>query len=135
MAENGSYRNTKEDGVTEKLLPMKHSQADGSPEIKIRTPGRSACHRTESIRLKRFDLIPDAISTFQAAREGRLKILKNLDEIGENLEENDTNGFAPIHHATRANHVEIIRFLLDSGVDLDTKGGIYQLTPLHVSVR
>lgn len=121
--------------VKEKLLPRNPSSPGGSPVIKIRMPGKNTCHRTESIRLKRFDLISDDLSPFQAAREGRLITLKHWKESGDSLDERDENGFAAIHHATRANKVEALKFLLDVGVHLDATGGPNQLTPLHISVR
>lgn len=135
MSTNGPSSPSKKDAATESLLQKDHPEI-ASPKIKIRTPGRSStCKRSESIRLKRFDLIPDDITVFQAAREGRVTVLNNLKESGENLVEKDTNGFTSIHHAARANQVKSIEFFLDSGVDVDLKGGIQQLTPLHISVR
>ena len=43
--------------------------------------------------------------------------------------------FCPIHHAVRANETEVIKFLLDNGVDANIQGGTNLLTPLHISVR
>jgi len=138
MDANGSIlSDSKQHEATEKLLPSNQVTVDGSPVIRIRTPGgkssRSNQH-TNSFRLKRFDLVSDDISPHQAAQEGRLVVLRHLKENGESLEETDANGFTPLHHGTRANQIEIIRFLLDSGVDPNSRG-VDELTPLHVSVR
>lgn len=134
MESNGGLADSTHE-AKEKLLPGSSSSPGGSPIIKIRMPGKKSCHRTDSIRLKRFDLISDDLSLFQAAREGRLITLKHWKESGDSLDERDDKGFAAIHHATRANKVEVLRFLLDAGVDVDSRGGPNQLTPLHISVR
>ena len=83
----------------EKLLPSSDEKVDdiGTPLIKIRTPGRNSRsnYPSDYIRLKRFDLISQDFSPHQAAKEGQLKILKDLKESGESLDERDANGFLP----------------------------------------
>jgi ankyrin repeat protein len=140
METNGSpFPDQKTNGAAEKLLPSSENkdEGDGSPVIKIRNPGKwsRSSYRSNSIRLKRFDLISEDFTPHEAAKEGRLKILKDLKESGESLEERDCKGFSPIHHAVRANQSLVIEYLLDSGVDANTKGGKNEITPLHVSVR
>lgn len=139
MTSNGSSLQSREtNDAKEKLLLSPHDddKSLGTPLIKIRTPGRnSRSNYFNFIRLKRFDLFSEDFPPHVAAKEGQLKTLMDLKESGESLEERDSNGFGPIHHAVRANQLAVIEFLLDNGVDANSEGGYNLLTPLHISVR
>jgi len=54
-----------------------------------------------------------------AAATGNLKALEKIASWSKStLLERDDNGWAPIHEATRGNHVEVIKFLLYHGEDV-----------------
>lgn len=40
------------------------------------------------------------------------------------------NSYAPLHYATRANHVRVMRFLLEAGADVNVGDG-YGRTPMY----
>mmetsp|Transcript_42085 Transcript_42085/g.127666 ORF Transcript_42085/g.127666 Transcript_42085/m.127666 type:complete len:305 (+) Transcript_42085:795-1709(+) len=57
-----------------------------------------------------------------AADAGEMDKLRRIAEFSRgDLDAADSNGWRPLHEAARAGRVEVIRFLLDNGADLNTR--------------
>jgi len=68
----------------------------------------------------------DTLYAHYAAQEGDLEVLKNIAEKKkELLFIADANGWTPFHESARAGNVDIIKFLIEAGSDLQqvTKNG------------
>lgn len=70
-----------------------------------------------------------------AAVEGRFDVFEVLKARGASLESIDAFGFTTIHRAVQANSVDVVRSLLNAGVNVDTRGGVRNETPLHRAAR
>ena len=70
----------------------------------------------------------------QAVREKNIWYLRQISQTVQNLDAVDGNGFAPLHHASSRNDVEMISVLLDCDANINCRGH-QLLTPLHVAVR
>lgn len=60
-----------------------------------------------------------ATSAHSAAQMGSLERLKKHSD--EFLSRVDINGWAPIHEASRAGHLDVVRHLVDQGVDFNLR--------------
>lgn len=70
-----------------------------------------------------------------AAVSGRSDVFELLKARGASLISIDAFGFTTIHRAVQANSVDIVRSLLNAGVNVDTRGGVRNETPLHRAAR
>ncbi|KAF7951389.1 hypothetical protein EAE96_006702 [Botrytis aclada] len=70
-----------------------------------------------------------------AAASGRSDVFEVLKARGASLTSIDAFGFTTIDRAIQANSVDIIRSLLNAGVNVDTRGGVRNETPLHRAAR
>ena len=64
----------------------------------------------------------------RAAETGRWPAIPILADLGFPLE--GPTGRGPLHHATAANHLDTIRYLVERGADTDAKDPTYDSTPL-----
>jgi len=78
------------------------------------------------------------ISLQQAARDGRLDIVKNhIETIGRDkkkLNKKDSENTTALHYAVRYNHVLIVKLLVESGASVNVQGE-HGATPLHYASR
>lgn len=66
-----------------------------------------------------------------AASDGDLPLVKQYIESGKfSANSKDPNGYTPIHAAALYNHIELLRYLIQSGGDINIKDGDGD-TPLH----
>ena len=70
----------------------------------------------------------------QAIREKNIAYLRQCSQTGQDLNNVDGCGFAPLHHASSRNDIEMISMLLDCEANINCQGK-HLLTPLHVAVR
>lgn len=70
----------------------------------------------------------------QAVREKNISYLRQRSQTGQDLDAVDGSGFAPLHHASSRNDMEMISVLLDCDANINCQGH-QLLTPLHVAVR
>jgi len=72
-----------------------------------------------------------------AAQDGDLKTLNEIASLDQiQLIQKDKNGWEPIHEAARFGNFEIVKFLVDNGVDVNerTEYG-YGVTPLAIALE
>ena len=73
----------------------------------------------------------------EAAKFGDLEHLKDVGRTKkEDLFAQDSNGWQPIHEAARAGHLDVVKYLIKEGANVDARtnqgrGG----TPLYLSVK
>lgn len=72
-------------------------------------------------------------SIFNACVNGDLeKVKKFISQKGKSIVNNqDKNGYAPLHYASRNNHFEICKYLLESGANVNLKTKSCKSTALH----
>mmetsp|Transcript_22627 Transcript_22627/g.31546 ORF Transcript_22627/g.31546 Transcript_22627/m.31546 type:complete len:172 (+) Transcript_22627:295-810(+) len=74
-------------------------------------------------------------SACAAAQRGHLKKLEHMIERHPEVVNSDgglnTSGYTPLHYASREGHVNIVRLLLNSGVQVDASTRAGSATPLH----
>ena len=70
-----------------------------------------------------------------AAKIGDLKILAKLNDYGAELEGLDVNGYCPLHVACIFGHVDIIKYLLESAVDVNKRTNISLNSSLHIATE
>jgi len=63
----------------------------------------------------------DSLAAHEAAKNGKLKDLKEMDKKRQKelFNSKDENGWSPIHEGVRGGHKEIIDFLLEHGADIN----------------
>ena len=62
-----------------------------------------------------------------AASSGHLDIVKTLVEAGSRLDDVDKFGRSPLLWATTGNYVEVVKFLLQAGASVTSKGNWHAL--------
>ncbi len=70
---------------------------------------------------------------FEAVRSGDLEKIKRLVKK-ENVNLKDFEGASLLHVAAEFSHTEVVRFLIDSGADVNAKN-LNGWTPLHLAAR
>ena len=76
---------------------------------------------------------------FKAAQEGTFGDVRRFIEEGiSSVNEKDNNGFTPLHCAQYNKNVEVIKYLIDQGADINAKSKATEtfpdVTPLHIAV-
>lgn len=64
----------------------------------------------------------------RAAATGRWNAIPLLAELGFSF--SGSNGRTPLHHAAADNNIDLIRFLVELGADLEARDPVYHSTPL-----
>lgn len=80
---------------------------------------------------------PETPEVHQAAAAGDLPLLQALAKDDQTkLQHQDRNGWQPIHEAIRGGHANVVRYLLESGADINsrTRGGMGS-SPLNVAME
>ena len=83
------------------------------------------------------DIIPKSLH--QIARDGDVRILETLpedklEELSIRINELDEKLLTPLHYAARYSNVEMMKFLIGLGADLNRRGDD-DMTPLHYAAR
>lgn len=105
----------------------------GGIEELLWNPGRTTSKRKIKISVDTTTSSVSPLSIHQISARGDLNALDALVSINPDvIHEKDKNGWQPIHEAARGGHTEMIKYLLDNGVDINarTNGGIGG-TPLY----
>jgi ankyrin repeat protein len=72
--------------------------------------------------MKKKALEKGATEAHIAAREGYLDGLRQLVEVNEEIvNAQDQNGWTPLHEAVRSKNIEVVRFLLQNGADVNLR--------------
>jgi ankyrin repeat protein len=72
--------------------------------------------------MKNKELEKGATEAHVAAREVRLEELRRLVEVNEKfVNAQDHNGWTPLHEGVRSKNIEVVRFLLESGADVNLR--------------
>jgi len=74
-------------------------------------------------------------SVLQAAAAGDINQVKTLLSQGVDINVKDDGGLTPLHHAIKEGHMELARFLIDHGADLEAKERKWDYTPLLYAVQ
>ena len=70
-----------------------------------------------------------------AASHGRIDVVRQLLEQGENIEaRRGDNGSTPLHTAARGGHTEVVRLLLERGANIEAMTTSHGATPLDSAV-
>jgi ankyrin repeat protein len=71
-----------------------------------------------------------------AAENGRLELIKYLQENGESLSIPDRSmQWTPLQFAARGGHVGVVRYLVETGVDVNATDTLYGSRPIHLAAR
>ncbi|XP_049829204.1 ankyrin-3-like [Schistocerca gregaria] len=68
-----------------------------------------------------------------AAKKGYVKEIQRLLEIGADVGARDWLGITALHFAAYGGHVEAVKYLVESGAQVDTLTTFLQITPLHMA--
>lgn len=91
--------------------------------------------KRQSQSSKSIDSIAERETCHQLATEGNLEGLKSaLETPGTNLKDPDVNGATLLHRAAMGNKVEVMKYLIESGIALDLRDNDGN-TALHVAVQ
>ncbi|KAI9594733.1 ankyrin repeat-containing domain protein [Syncephalis fuscata] len=76
------------------------------------------------------------MSMHHAAQQGDLSAIRQLIESGDNkVNDRDFQNVTALHWASINSRLEIVRYLLDQGAEVDAVGGDLLATPLHWACR
>ena len=71
-----------------------------------------------------------------AVRDGRYdQIVKALQKKGVDVNERDKEGFTPLYEASKNGHPEIVKLLLEAGVDMNKACTTDDFTPLYIASK
>ncbi|ATX81786.1 serine/threonine-protein phosphatase 6 regulatory ankyrin repeat subunit A [Mariprofundus ferrinatatus] len=73
-------------------------------------------------------------SWFNSAKEGDLKSLQQTLESGFEINSTDQNGNSALHYASQGAHLDVMRFLIEHGADLNLQNSRLS-TPLHLTAK
>ncbi|BAE65354.1 ankyrin repeat protein [Aspergillus flavus] len=103
-----------------RAIPPKVTHEDASVELKTMNPERGAARGS----------IPLGEDIMQIARIGEVPAMQRLfDEKKFSANHKDEEGITPLHWAAINNQYAMCKFLLDSGADVNAKGGESVATP------
>lgn len=68
---------------------------------------------------------------WHAAQNGDLKRVQKLINQGTSADKRDNSGYTALHYAVRAGYMEICRFLLSKGANVNATTRSGKATPLH----
>jgi WD40 repeat protein len=71
---------------------------------------------------------------FKAAAQGRLEIVQDLVAYGASVNAKDKSGSTPLFLATRARNIDVCRWLLEHGAEVDDRCTKQSLTALQAAV-
>lgn len=71
----------------------------------------------------------------EAARKGRLEVVKLLIEKGANINAGDNEGRKALHCAVYGGNTDVMQTLLKAGADINTKENTSDFTPLHLAAE
>jgi ankyrin repeat protein len=57
----------------------------------------------------------------KAAKEGNLKLVKELVSKGADVNAKDKYGRTPLHYAAKEGHLDVVKFLVSKGADVNAK--------------
>ena len=77
------------------------------------------------------DRLKDETPLLKAARRNHLPVLQLLQERGADLRARNLDGEMAIHLAALCGHINVIRIMLDSGVEVDIRDPLWNETALH----
>ena len=139
---NSAYETLKKIGSTRKRTPTR-SKTPSPKESPKAAPKTSPKAKKEenawwdkhiSSREKALEEL------FKETKEGNKKkveeIINNFNRnTGDNLESSqDNNGYSPLFYAAEKGHIEIVKYLIELGVNIDAYGYATQKTPLGIAV-
>lgn len=75
------------------------------------------------------------LALFSAARHGPPAAANYLVGLGADLRQSDLNGETLLHKAAAGNNVPMLRFLLEAGLDVNSRKGTHADTVLHYAVQ
>ncbi|CAH6719361.1 palmitoyltransferase Akr1p [[Candida] jaroonii] len=82
------------------------------------------------------DLNPDLNSFMISCRQGNLITIKELLESKKiNINDTFSDGITGLHWASINNQREVVKYLIENGIEVDKKGGDLDSTALHWSCR
>lgn len=91
---------------------------------------------TQSFNSGNAQQVPDTSPLVMACQLGDFRKVNELITSGEaSAKETAPDGVTPLHWAAINNRLNICRYLLDRGAEVDAKGGGIQGTPLHWACR
>lgn len=70
---------------------------------------------------------------WEAARQGRLQMVKNFVENGTKVDEKGFEGETPLHSAASGGNLAVVKYLVEKGADINEHGDYG--TPLHLAAR
>jgi ankyrin repeat protein len=62
------------------------------------------------------------------------RFIADTQTNGAGVNDPDADGYAPLMHALRCNHIDCMRILLLNGADTHIKHPLYRWSPLHYAV-
>jgi ankyrin repeat protein len=69
----------------------------------------------------------------EASRKGDLKRVQQLVDSGTNVNELDKTGFTALHWAAMTNKIEVAKFLIKKGADVNIRDSKMFMSPLDVA--
>lgn len=112
LNERGAYANL-EDGNETPLLVACFSEADSDQVLKV---VHSLISKSANIRISNATGVTPIM---QACFRGHLEVVKHLLAIGESFETVDNEGKNLLFYAIDGKQLEVARFLIDRGIDLN----------------
>ncbi|KAL3910851.1 MAG: hypothetical protein SGILL_007525 [Bacillariaceae sp.] len=113
------------------------NNADGLPPYVIPgTPEETHWRQAhpDGARSKKKSFTTGSTVAHQAAQGGDLGTLKREVEKKKDLvNAKDRNGWSPIHEGVRSGHLDVVKYLVDSGADVNAMTGTGGGTPLYIA--
>lgn len=109
-----------------------HSHGDGSSGICRHNHSPPTTRLNQPIQTVTSETPPSEMNIVQAIQFNQIGRVKELIESGKSdVNGPDAEGCFLLHWAAINNHVELVRYLISRGAQVDIKGGDLQSTPLH----
>ena len=71
---------------------------------------------------------------FLAVKKNDLKEAERCFKLGARVNDSDENGLVPLHYAAVCQHVEMVKWLLAHGADVNRQNDLTYWTPLHYAL-